>query len=149
LLEGLDDGFFLGIEMVMFIKQLTVFHKVHGSVLADLADKITPIELELGEKLKFTHDDHESPLFIVAHGDVNLKFDDIILTNLKKGGLYGDLFQDGPVTKANILEARERTIVFKIHLMDFYFIMANHHELVQGLIRNITEKKEQEISTIV
>jgi AAA family ATP:ADP antiporter len=149
LLEGLDDGFFLGIEMVMFIKQLPVFHKVHGSVLADLADKITPIELELGEKLKFTHDDHESPIFIVAHGDVNLKFDDIILTNLKKGGLYGDLFQDGPVTKANILEARERTIVFKIHLMDFYFIMANHHELVQGLIRNITEKKEQEISTTV
>jgi AAA family ATP:ADP antiporter len=142
LLDGLDDGFFLGIEMVMFIKQLPVFHNVHGSVLADLADKIAPIELELGEKIKFTHNDHESPISIVAHGDVNLKFEDMILTNMKKGGLYGDLFQDGPVTKANILEARERTIVFKIHLMDFYFIMANHHELVQGLIKNITEQSQ-------
>jgi hypothetical protein len=23
--------------------------------------------------------------------------------------------------------------------MDFYFVLANHHELVQGLIRNVTE----------
>jgi AAA family ATP:ADP antiporter len=146
LLEGLDDGFFLGIEMVMFIKQLPVFENLHGSVLSDLADKITPVELELGEKLKFSHGDQDSPIFIVAHGEVNLKFDDMIITNLKKGSVYGDLFQDGPATKANGLQARERTIVFKINLMDFYFVMANHHELVQGLIKNITGQPKTEYS---
>lgn len=138
LLEGLDDGFFLSIEMVMFIKQLPVFQNLHGSVLSDLADKVTPVELELAEKIKFSHDDANSPIFIVAHGEAQLKFDDIMLSTFKKGDVYGDLFQDGPAAKANILQARERTIVFKINLMDFYFVMANHHELVQGLIRNIT-----------
>jgi HEAT repeat protein len=146
LLEGLDDGFFLGIEMVMFIKQLPVFANLHGSVLADLADKIHPMELELGEKLKFSLEGQDSPIFIVAHGDINLNYDDMVVTNLKKGSVYGDLFQDGPVVKANTLQARERTVIFRINLMDFYFIMANHHELVQGLIKNITGQRQAETS---
>jgi AAA family ATP:ADP antiporter len=146
LLEGLDDGFFLGIEMVMFIKQLPVFANLHGSVLADLADKIHPVELDLGEKLKFSLEGQDSPIFIVAHGDINLNYDDMIVTNLKKGSVYGDLFQDGPVVKANTLQARERTVIFRINLMDFYFIMANHHELVQGLIKNITGQRQAETS---
>jgi AAA family ATP:ADP antiporter len=143
LLEGLDDGFFLGIEMVMFIKQLPTFRNIHGSILSDLADKITPIELELGDRLKFDSNDHNSPIFIIAHGEVKLKNNDLILTTFKKGSVYGDLFQDGPAVTANALEASERTVIFRINLMDFYFVMANHHELVQGLIKNITENKQE------
>ncbi|MFZ6012735.1 MAG: hypothetical protein ACOYXT_20485 [Bacteroidota bacterium] len=142
LLEGLDDGFFLWIEMVMFIKHLPVFKDIHGSLLCDLADKITPIELEPGEKLKFSSDELNSPIFIVAHGQVKLKKDDNIVSTLNKGHVYGDLFQDGPSVAANTLEANERTILFKISLMDFYFVMANHHELVVGLIKNITEQQK-------
>jgi hypothetical protein len=32
-------------------------------------------------------------------------------------------------------------VIFRINLVDFYFVMANHHDLVQGLIKNITESK--------
>ena len=51
--------------------------------------------------------------------------------------------------KVSTIEASERSVVFKINLMDFYFVLANHHELVQGLIRNITESApiEKEIIT--
>jgi AAA family ATP:ADP antiporter len=37
-------------------------------------------------------------------------------------------------------------VIFRINLMDFYFIMANHHELVQGLIKNITGQRQAETS---
>ena len=140
LIEGLDDGFFLGIEMVMFVKKLPVFQHIHGALLSDLADKITPLELSFAEKVYFSPDDQNSPIFIVAHGEVQLRYDDLLITQLKRGDIYGDLFQDGPVQKANTLQATERSIIFKINLMDFYFVMANHHELVQGLIKNITEQ---------
>jgi hypothetical protein len=143
LLEGLEDGFFLSIEMVMFLKQLSVFRNIDGTLLSDLSDKIIPVELALGEKYKFTTDDVHSPIFIVAHGEVKLKSNDAVLMNLKRGSVYGDLFQDGPAPDANMLEASERTILFRINLVDFYFVMANHHELVQGLIKNITENKLQ------
>jgi hypothetical protein len=141
LLDGLDDGFFLGIEMVMFIKQLPVFKNVHGSILSDLVDKITPIDLRLGEQVKFNAAEHNA-IFIIAHGQVMLKNNDQLLVTLTKGEVYGDLFQDGPPVSANIIQANERTVIFKIELMDFYFVMANHHELVQGLIKNITENNQ-------
>jgi ATP:ADP antiporter, AAA family len=143
LLEGLDDGFFLGIEMVMFLKTLPVFKDIHGSLLADLSDKVVPLEMQLGEKMKFANDDLQSPIFIVAHGEVKLKNNDQILGSLRKGSVYGDLFQDGPAPDANTLEASERSVIFRINLIDFYFVMANHHDLVQGLIKNITEHKLQ------
>jgi ATP:ADP antiporter, AAA family len=143
MIEGLDDGFFLGIEMVMFLKTLPIFKNIDGNLLADLSDKIVPLEMTLGEKFKFTNDDLNTPIFIVAHGEVKLKNNDSILLTMKKGDVYGDLFQDGPALAANNIEANERSIVFKITLVDFYFVMANHHELVQGFIKNITERKLQ------
>ena len=133
----------MGIEMVMFLKTLTVFKDIHGSLIADLSDKIIPLELQPGEKMKFSNDDLHSPIFIVAHGEVKLKNNDQILGSLRRGSVYGDLFQDGPAPDANQLEASERTVIFRINLIDFYFVMANHHELVQGLLKNVTQENKQ------
>jgi len=141
LLDGLDDGFFLEIEMVMFIKQLPVFEGIHGSLICDLADKIVPVELLMGEKMKLASQEESKVILIVAHGEVKLTDNDRILKVMKKGSVYGDLFQEGSEAPATEVVATERTILFKINLLDFYFVMANHHELVQGLIRNITEQK--------
>ena len=143
LLDGLDDGFFLEIEMVMFIKQLPIFNGIHGSLICDLADKITPLELKTGEKLKLPAQEESSLILIVAHGEIKLTENDRILRILKKGSVYGDLFQEEPALSVNEVMATERTILFKINLLDFYFVMANHHELVQGLIKNITEQKTE------
>lgn len=143
LLDGLDDGFFLEIEMVMFIKQLPVFQGIHGSLICDLADKITPIELQTGEKVKLSAEEESRAILIVAHGEVNLMDNDRTLKAMKKGSVYGDLLHRGAAVKATDVVANERTILFRITLLDFYFVMANHHELVQGLIKNIAEQKEE------
>lgn len=139
LLEGLDDGFFLGIEMVLFLKQLPEFKNINGVLLADLFDKISPLDMVLGEKITFDAKD-QNPIFIVAHGEVKLKDGDTLVTVLKKGMVYGDIFQNGPGLPVTSAEANERSIVFKINLADFYFVMANHHELVEGLIKNVTQR---------
>jgi len=139
LLDGLDDGFFLFIEMVMFVKGLPAFRNINGLLLSDLADKITPLDLDRGEKAKFNADDTNAPIFIVAHGEIKLLQDNVVVTSLRKGEVYGELFQEGNVQKISAVEASERAVVFKINLMDFYFVMANHHELVQGLMKNVTE----------
>jgi ATP:ADP antiporter, AAA family len=142
LLDGLDDGFFLGIEMVLFIKQLPILANIPGLLLSDLADKITPVELRAGEKIAFSTGSVDTPLFIVAHGEVDLLHGAQHIAHYKKGDVYGELFQDGPAPIANSLQAKERAVVFRISLTDFYFVMANHHELVEGLTRNITQQKE-------
>ncbi len=144
LLDGLEDGFFLEIEMVMFIKQLPIFNEIHGALICDLADKITPIELSTGKRMKLPGQEENSVILIVAHGEVKLLNNDQPVKVIKKGSIYGDLFQEGPAGEATAVEATERTILFRIEMLDFYFVLANHHELLQGLIRNTTEQKEEQ-----
>ncbi|HZY80657.1 MAG TPA: hypothetical protein VFE50_14135 [Cyclobacteriaceae bacterium] len=137
LLDGLDDGFFLHIEMILFLKELPVFKGIAGNLLSALADKISPLDINVRDKVNFPD---ENPILIVAHGQVKLKNDNEEIGTLKKGDVIGDLFQEGPPMKITGLSAIERSVVFKITLHDFYFVMANHHELAQGLIKNITGK---------
>ena len=129
----------------MFIKQLPAFTNIHGTLLSDLADKITPYDLEAREKIKLTLDEHNAPILIAAHGEVKLRHNGNEIATLKRGGIYGDLFQNGALEKINEFEATERSVVFAISLMDFYFVLANHHELVQGLIKNITEENKTQL----
>lgn len=141
LLDGLNDGFFLGIEMIQFLKELPVFNNISGVLLTDLFDKISPLDLLRGEKFTFNPDDQNSPIFIVAHGTVSLKEGSEVRHTLTVGDVYGDIFQEEHRFRVDSLEASERSVVFKINLMDFYFVMANHHELVEGIIKNITQQQ--------
>ncbi len=141
LLEGLDDGFYLGIEMVMFIKSLPAFKGISGTILSDLADKIIPVDLKVRDKIIFNEADDNRPILILAHGEVKLREGSSEVGIMKKGSVFGDLFQEGPPIKITEAEAVQRSVVFRINLPDFYFVMAKHHELVQGLVRNVTKKE--------
>lgn len=147
LLDGLDDGFFLGIEMVMFIKSLRPFAGISGVILSDLADKIIPIDLRAHDKIVFNNPDENRPILICAIGEVILREGNQEVGKLNKGNVFGDLFQEGPSIKITEVEATTRSVVFRINLPDFYFVMAKHHELVSGLVRNVTTHKQEKVST--
>ncbi len=143
LLEGLEDGFYLGIEMVMFIKSLPSFQGIPGSILSDLADKIIPVDLKPRDKIVFNNPDENQPILIVAHGEVKLREGETEVGILKKNSVFGDLFQEGAPIKITEVEATVRSVLFRINLPDFYFVMAKHHELVQGLVRNVTRSDKK------
>lgn len=147
LLDGLNDGFFLGIEMILFLKGLNEFRNIKGVLLADLFDKIMPLDLEPREKMSLNPADQNSPIFIVAHGEIRLKESDENYVTLKPGQVFGDVFnQNQRQMKLTKLEPVERSVVFRVNLMDFYFVIANHHELVERIIRNVTEKPEETVN---
>jgi hypothetical protein len=145
LLDGLDDGFFLFIEMVLMIKKIPVFDRIQGKVLSDLSDKILPVTLKAGEKLSIT-ENHDLPILIMAHGVARLNHENVEVSVMKPGDVFGDLFQEGPTPMITEIQAIERSVIFKINLVDFYFVLANHHELAQGLIHNITEKENKQFA---
>jgi CRP-like cAMP-binding protein len=126
--------------MVLYLKQLPEFKNISGVLLSDLFDKISPIDLTPNEKISVESKTQNSPILIVALGEVKLRDGDKVINTLKAGSVYGDIFQNGEVQNVTLLEATQRSIVFKIDLADFYFVMANHHELVEGLIKNVTQR---------
>ena len=146
LLDGLDDGFFLGIEMVLFIKQLPVFKDVSGSLISDLADKISHVTLNKGDKIVLNEAEENQPILIIAHGAAKFINETEEIGIFKQGDVFGDLFQEGSAQKITAVIATERSVIFRINLVDFYFVLASHHDLVQGLIKNVTGKKLNVIS---
>jgi hypothetical protein len=137
LLDGLNDGFFLFIEMVMFIKQSPLFQNINGIIVADLADKISPLDIDTKSKTKLDPEESDEPLIIVAHGRVHLCNNGRIVKTLEKGDVHGEAFTNAPVEPATEMEALERSVVFRITMADLYFLLAHNHEMVQGLMDNI------------
>lgn len=134
--DGLNDGAFLEIERILFLKSLPGFSNIGGIQLAELASHISTIKLDAGS----VHDlspDGDQPVLIVAHGAVRLDLHESASTVLQRGDVYGDVFQEESVLPVVRIEATERAIVFRINSADFYFVMVNNPELMEGMIRNI------------
>lgn len=143
LLDGLNDGFFLFIETVMFIKQSPLFQNINGIHVADIADKIVPLDLDTGNIIKLDAGEGDDPLFIVAHGQVQLSHQGRIVETMRRGDVYGEVFTNVPVERVTEIKAMERSVVFRINMMDLYFVLAHNHEMVQGLIENITAANQR------
>jgi hypothetical protein len=143
LLDGLDDGFFLAIEMVMYVKKVPAFKRISGKILSDLSDKIMPITLNPRDKFKINS--AEAPIIILSSGEAKLNFEQQEVQVMKRGDVYGEFFQEGKPPKVDEVVAVERSVIFKIELVDFYFVMALHHDLAQGLIYNVTKEKKETI----
>jgi len=150
--EGLHDGFFLGIEIVMRLKSIPVFDEIKGVILCDLVDKMTVATLGSGQTLKINPAEDEEQIYIVADGEVLVKENDTDTAKLTSGDVLGNIFMVNEKITADHLEAFGRAVIFHLSVFDFYNVMANHHELAQGFIKNINkhilENKQKETSKI-
>ncbi|MCX7637021.1 MAG: HEAT repeat domain-containing protein [Cyclobacteriaceae bacterium] len=141
LLDSLNDGFFLGIEMILYLRKLPYFSGINGVYLADLFDKIIPYDLSPQEKISWSSE-ALAPVLVVAHGKVQLSDEQGQNCILQEGQVYGPVFTiETDEQKFNGMQALERAVVFRINLPDFYFVIASHHELVEGLIKNVTTNR--------
>lgn len=144
--EGLKDGYFLGIEMVMFMKTLSVFKDIKGILLCDLVDKMTNLRLRSGQKIAVSVSEQEEKIIIVADGEALLMNEDKEVMRLKTGDVFGNVFSLNERTEATHLVAFGDAVVFHLSVFDFYNVLANHHELAQGFIKNIYKNRKKVIS---
>lgn len=140
--EGLSDGNYMGVEMIMFLKTVPFFKDIKGLLLCDLFDKMVNTNLNGGESLSIPQNEDEERIFIVAEGEVFIKEDDRELKRIKKSEVYGNIFNLDKKLVGNTIEAFGDAVVFHISVYDFYNVMADHHELAQGFIKNIGETHE-------
>lgn len=140
LAEGLNDGSFLDIERIMLIKSLPNFKGIAGVQITELIEHIVTLDLGKDNVIPL-RPEHGGSVFIIAHGTVRLHFENDRTAEMTRGRVYGDIFQEGTVAPVRALEALEHAVVFRINIMDFYFVMVNNHELIEGMIANIIPEK--------
>lgn len=144
LAEGLDDGAFLDIERIMLIKSLPNFKGIAGLQISELTQHIVTLELNAGDNLPM-QPEHNGAVFIVAHGSVQFHLESGGKVEMVRGDVYGDIFQERSVVPVQAIQAEERAVVFRINIMDFYFVMVNNHQLIEGMIANITHEEASRI----
>lgn len=145
LLDGLDDGFFLNIEIGMFLKEIPVFSTIRGTLLAELIDKMNTINLDEGNTFEFDDDDEHKTIFIVASGKAQVKEDDKTLYKLEEGDVWGEIFVIDHTDHANSIQAVKKTVLFQITLNDFYNVISNQHELAQEFINSVSKNLSKEL----
>lgn len=141
--EGLDDGFFLTIEIVMFLRKVALFKNIKGLILCDLADKIEVTILSDGAQLRLDTFKNSENLYIVGDGQIVVKsVDGHEVSRHSTTETFGSIAKHIP--KNAYLEAQGRSLIFTLSINDFYNIMSDHHELAQNIIENLTQLIETE-----
>ena len=138
--EGLKDGFYLGIEMIMFLKRVPELRSIKGAMLADMIDHMKNINLSKGDNVSLHNYETEEQMVIIADGKATVTDNKGDATKLGIRDVFGSVFQSGEIRKATKVEALSDSVVFLLSIDDFYSIMANHHELTQQFVKNVSKR---------
>ncbi len=142
--DGLNDGYFLLVEIVMYLKTLEVFNKINGTQLCSLADNTKVLRLAKGEKIDLTQAENNA-IYVVAEGQVKLKKPDENTVSLGKGSIYGELFIPEKSLSAEEFEAEEPSVIFQLNINNFYTLMSQSRDFTNQIFNAITEVNEIEV----
>lgn len=135
--DGLNDGYYLLVEIVMYLKQIAVFKHISGIQLCDLADNTKLIRLSAGKTIDLLNIENNA-IYVVAEGQVLLsgESEDI----LEEKGVIGELFNPDKNTRYNTLTANTDSIIFKLNTNNFYTQMSKSRGFTNELFTAITQE---------
>jgi len=142
--DGLNDGYFLLVEIVMFLKKIEVFANINGDQLCDLADNTTVIRMDPGERIDLKNPENNA-IYVVAEGAIQLKKEFEPDTKLIEGEVYGELFIPEKNLKADCLIADESSVVFQLNINNFYTLMSRSQEFTNQLFTAITQYYQSKV----
>ncbi|ADR22179.1 hypothetical protein MATR_01820 [Marivirga tractuosa] len=136
--DGLNDGYFLLVEIVMFLKKIKVFSHINGAQLCDLADNTHILRMTEGESIDLT-DAENNAIYVVAEGRFKLEAEfeaDIIL---EENDVYGELFVPEKHLKATKITADSDSVIFQLNINNFYTLMSRSQEFTNQIFTAITQ----------
>lgn len=136
--DGLNDGYFLLVEIVMFLKQIKVFSHINGAQLCDLADNTHVIRMKTGESLDLT-DPENNAIYVVAEGKYKLETEFEADVILEENDVYGELFIPEKHLKAIKITAEADSVIFQLNINNFYTLMSRSQEFTNQIFTAITQ----------
>ena len=134
--DGLSDGYYLLVEIVMFLKGIEVFQNISGIQLCELADNTQVIQLKEGEHIQIDNQENNA-IYVVAEGKLQLT--GIEEKTLKERDFIGELFQAEKQAFHSKLYAQEQSTVFKMNINNFYTQMSKSRGFTNEFFTAITK----------
>jgi ATP:ADP antiporter, AAA family len=137
-LLGLSGDEDMRIWKILFLKNIEVFAKIPGVILAELAESFEETTFRRGETVISKDNNGNVPIYIIVKG--KLTFEDNREIELKENDIMGvTLVLDTDSYPSSII-ATEESLLYKIDKDKFYDMMSSHYEMAEGVIHNINSK---------
>lgn len=142
--DGLNDGYFLLVEIVLFLKDLAIFNQINGAALCSLADNTNVIRLKEGFEINLSLPENNA-IYVIAEGEVTIHTEDKEPVNLKQGGIYGELFIPEKRLISGSMSAVSNAVIFQLNINNFYTLMSQSREFTSQLFTAITNSEKVSI----
>lgn len=129
----------LTIEKVMIMKTTDIFSETREEHLAEVAAVLEEEHVKSGQTI-FDKDDIGRSMYIIAQGRVRVHDGDRTIAILEQRDVFGELAALDPEPRVASVTALEDSHLFRLNQDALYEMMAEHIEVVRGIIRVLCQR---------
>jgi CRP-like cAMP-binding protein len=135
------------IERVLLLQGIELFSGVNSEQLSFLAAIAREVEVGPG-KVLYREDDDPDGLYVVVSGAVNMKRGVEQIDRIGPNGAFGvwALFDNQP--RLTTAETAEETRLLFVPRDDFYDVLSDHVDIVEGLFRHLVQRLRRLASVV-
>jgi CRP-like cAMP-binding protein len=127
------------LEKTIFMKGVDLFRDISGEEVSHVAQIAE--EREFGsEQIIFEEGDAGDSMFIIVDGAVRIHKGDKEIAVLHKGKFIGEMALLDQEPRSASVTTTEETTLLEINGEDFYDLMASRMEIMQGIVKILTQR---------
>lgn len=127
------------LEKTIFMKGVDLFRDISGEEVSHVAQIAEEIEYG-SEQTIFDEGDVGDSMFIIVDGAVRIHKGDKELAVLSKGKFVGEMALLDQEPRSASVTSTEETTLLEINGEDFYDLMASRMEIMQGIVKILTQR---------
>ncbi len=124
----------LTIEKVIILKTVDIFSATPEEDLVEVASIVEEVEVKAGEDI-IVKDEIGSSMYIIVKGKMRVHEGNREIAILGERNFFGELAALDPEPRSATITAVEDTLLFCLDEGPLYDLMAEHVEVVRGIIR--------------
>lgn len=139
-----DMPMYTTLEKTIFMKGVDLFRDIPGEDVYHMAQIAEEVVYAEGRNI-FNEGDAGDSMYIIMNGAVQIHKNEKEIAVLKEGEFVGEMALLDQQPRSATATAADDSVLLQIRGEDFYDLMASRMEIMQGIVRVLTERLRQAI----
>ena len=129
----------LPIERIILLRTVPIFARAPEVVLRDVAAAVEEESYSAGETI-FRQGELGRAMYVVAEGRVSIDIGGNVVGTLGERQVFGEMAAIDPEPRSATVAATEDVVLLKLGHHMLFELLADRHEVVQGIIQMLCER---------
>ncbi len=136
------------IEKIITLQTAPLFTNIPNDILAQVATITRELEVATGEAI-ITKGEMGTSMYVVVSGFVRVHDGDRTLNLLETGSVFGEMALLDPEPRTASVTAVNDTRLFRLDQAPFFELMADHAEIMRGIVRVLTSNLRERANDVL